>query len=175
MERIIDRGKVCARDILKRYETYYMRFLRMLSYIDDVGAIYFAVYRLNGQNTGRVFSSPVFSLNLPCAPSTLASSSLAKPHQRRVDWAIMVPVVIPFGKIRPMTAGILPWHRRRHSRTIALRNSTYPSLKALDLPWNPWTYPQIHSLSFPFPPLSLPSTRWSFSEIWLWALFFFFY
>lgn len=31
VERIIGRRKVCARDILKRYETYYMRFLRMLS------------------------------------------------------------------------------------------------------------------------------------------------
>lgn len=41
VERIIGHGKVCARDILKRYETYYT--LSQNAFVHDIGAIYFAM------------------------------------------------------------------------------------------------------------------------------------
>jgi len=69
VERIMGREKVRAGDILEGYEAYYA--LSGNTFVDDVGAIYFAVYRLNGQNTGRVFSS---------------SCSLSIHRVRRVRW-----------------------------------------------------------------------------------------
>lgn len=85
VERIMDREKVCASDILKRYETYYT--LSQKAFVDDRGAIYFAMccIALMDRIQSVYFRPCDLSRSTVCSEYTLASSSLAKPHQRRVD------------------------------------------------------------------------------------------